>query len=136
MLARVDEAAICFGAATHDIGKTVRPSELSEPGKTHEEAGQNLLLEHNVSPSHARFAVTHGLSVDAETLNTEDLVVALADKCWKGKRVNRLEERLARELASTNGLEFFDVLLKLSDLTEAIAEQASHRLSWQNKHSA
>ncbi len=39
----VDEGAVFFGAATHDIGKALAPSELSEPGKTHERLVDDLL---------------------------------------------------------------------------------------------
>ena len=130
----VDESAICFGAATHDIGKAVRLSELSKPGKTHEAAGRALLLERGVAGPYARFAVTHGLPFDSEANNIEDLLVVLADKCWKGKRVNGLEERLARELAAAINEDFFEALLKLSDLIETITHGASSRLDWQNKH--
>ncbi len=130
----VDESAVCFGAATHDIGKAVRLSELSEPGKTHEEAGRALLLERGVAGPYTRFAVTHGLPFDSETNDIEDLLVVLADRCWKGKRANELEERLARELATASNQGFFQVLLKLSDLIEALADAASSRLDWQNKH--
>ena len=59
----VDEGAVFLGAATHDIGKALAPSELSEPGKTHERLGEDLLLRHGIVPSLARFARTHGLPV-------------------------------------------------------------------------
>ena len=45
-----------FGAATHDIGKTMHVAELSAPGSEHEEAGRQLLLAHGISPELARFA--------------------------------------------------------------------------------
>ena len=48
-----------FGAATHDIGKTPHPAELSGPGSAHEEAGRELLLSLGGSPRLARFAATH-----------------------------------------------------------------------------
>ncbi len=39
----VDEGAVFFGAATHDIGQALAPSELSEPRKTHKRLGDDLL---------------------------------------------------------------------------------------------
>jgi adenylosuccinate lyase len=54
-----DREAVHFGAATHDVGKTVHVSELSGPGAAHEEAGRTLLLGHGVGPELARFAATH-----------------------------------------------------------------------------
>lgn len=55
----------------------------------------------------------------------------LADKCWKGKRVTELEERVAREL---EGLEFFQLLVRVSDIAEQVAESADRRLAWQNRY--
>ena len=130
----IDESAVCFGAATHDIGKAIHRSELSEPGKTHEEAGRIVLLERGVPSPLARFAVTHGLPFDSDSHDMEDMLVIIADKCWKGKRVNVLEERLASDMASATNRDFFDVLLELSDVIESIADAASSRLDWQNKH--
>jgi hypothetical protein len=49
-----DRDAVLFGAATHDIGKTVHPGELSGPGSAHEEAGRQLLLDCGISPELAR----------------------------------------------------------------------------------
>ncbi|MFJ6567991.1 hypothetical protein ACIQNU_11235 [Streptomyces sp. NPDC091292] len=39
-----DREAVLFGAATHDVGKTVHLAELSGPGSAHEAAGQTLLF--------------------------------------------------------------------------------------------
>jgi hypothetical protein len=57
--AALDREAVLFGAATHDIGKTLHPAELSGPGSAHEEAGRTLLLGRGVAPELARFAATH-----------------------------------------------------------------------------
>ena len=45
-----------FGAATHDVGKVLQPSELSGPGSAHEPAGHALLLAHGVPERLARIA--------------------------------------------------------------------------------
>ena len=42
---KADEAAILFGAATHDIGKVKHLQELSRPGTLHEVDGAELLQE-------------------------------------------------------------------------------------------
>ncbi|MEU6315478.1 HDIG domain-containing metalloprotein [Streptomyces sp. NPDC047014] len=55
----LDREAVLFGAATHDIGKTVHPAELSGPGSAHEPAGRELLLAHGFPERLARFAATH-----------------------------------------------------------------------------
>src|SRR4051812_33975635 len=56
---RFDRDAVLFGAATHDIGKTIHLGELTGPGSAHEEAGYELLLRHGVDEALARFARTH-----------------------------------------------------------------------------
>ncbi|WP_346104063.1 hypothetical protein [Nonomuraea maheshkhaliensis] len=86
-----DREAVLFGAATHDIGKAVHLGELSGPGSAHEEAGQALLLGRGVNPEHARFAATHA-SWTRQDVGLEDLLVSLADKIWKNKRVPDLED--------------------------------------------
>jgi hypothetical protein len=39
---QLDEQAVLFGAATHDIGKTSFPAELVGPGSMHEECGAEM----------------------------------------------------------------------------------------------
>src|SRR5262245_33566156 len=82
---QVDAAAVAFGAATHDLGKVLHPNELTAPGRLHEQDGPPLLERHGVPPNLARFARTHG-TWQSEPVEREDLLVALADKIWKGQR--------------------------------------------------
>jgi len=74
-----DEHEVLFGAATHDIGKVLFPTELVGPGYTHEECGAEILKKFAVSDSLARFTRTHGLWKSNEA-TIEDLLVSLADK--------------------------------------------------------
>ncbi|WP_246002034.1 HD domain-containing protein [Allorhizocola rhizosphaerae] len=53
-----DREEVLFGAATHDIGKTIHTAELSQPGRYHEQAGYELLIESGVEHRLARFAPT------------------------------------------------------------------------------
>jgi hypothetical protein len=89
-----DTTAVLFGAATHDIGKVVHVAELSGPGSEHEHEGEKILLRYGVPAALARFAGSHG-TWDAPGRDTEDLLVTLADKLWKGRRVAGLEELMA-----------------------------------------
>ena len=59
---RFDPDAVLFGAATHDIGKTLHPQELIGPGAEHEAAGPGLLERLGVPPALAR-AVLQPLDV-------------------------------------------------------------------------
>lgn len=129
----VDEAAVLFGAATHDIGKALAPSELSQPGKTHEPLGEDLLLRHGVSPALAHFARTHGFPVDDRTLTTDDLLVILADTVWKGRRDAPLENVITKALTrlGTPAWKAFDLLDAVLTKT---ARDADARLAWQQGH--
>ncbi|WP_144123679.1 HD domain-containing protein [Catellatospora sichuanensis] len=124
---------VLFGAATHDIGKVAHPSELSGPGSAHESAGYELLLAHGVGPRLARFARDHG-SVAYGPLGTEDLLVVLADKVWKGKRVPGLEDEVTVRLCAASGEQPWEAFLRLDDLLERLARDADARLAFQARH--
>ena len=117
----VDTGAVEFGAATHDIGKARHPYELGQPGTMHEGAGEQLLLAAGVSPALARFARTHGCLSDAHVL--EDLLVMVADKIWKGKRDEAIEERLCAAISEATGAPEWDVFLRLDTLAVAIQKK-------------
>ncbi|MFH7595274.1 HD domain-containing protein [Streptomyces racemochromogenes] len=126
----VDRAAVLFGAATHDVGKTVHPEELSGPGSVHEAAGRDLLLEHGFTTDLARFAATHA-SWDGPDVTIEELLVSTADKVWKDKRVPDLENRLVQALAAATGREPWEEYLALDDLLTRLGTDAAHRLAFQ-----
>ncbi|MFD4675932.1 HD domain-containing protein [Lentzea sp. NPDC058450] len=129
----VDQEAVRYGAATHDIGKVLHPNELSGPGSDHEPAGHTLLLSRGVPPHLARFAGTHG-SWTADGITLEDLLVSLADKVWKAKRVPDLEQRVTDHLATAGGQEPWEVYLALDDELNRIAESADARLAFQSSY--
>jgi hypothetical protein len=131
---RFDREAVLFGAATHDIGKIIHPEELSGPGHLHEAAGQRLLLAAGVEPRLARFAATHG-SWTAADVELEDLLVSLADKVWKAKRVAELEQLVVERLVAVSGRQTWEVFLELDDRLTHLAEGADERLSLQNSYS-
>jgi hypothetical protein len=107
----------------------VHPAELSGPGSAHELAGYSLLLSKGVEESLARFARTHG-SWDAADSTFEDLLVTLADKVWKGKRLPELEQRVAERLGGPP----WETFLALDDELERIASGADERLAFQAAH--
>ncbi|MGZ3143926.1 phosphohydrolase [Lentzea chajnantorensis] len=128
-----DREAVLFGAATHDIGKVEHPAELSAPGSSHEPAGHALLLRHGVPGHLARFAGTHG-SWTAPGTTFEDHLVSLADKAWKAKRVEDLEQLVTTHLATASAREPWDVFLALDDELDRIASTADARLTFQSSH--
>ncbi|WP_406196662.1 HD domain-containing protein [Kitasatospora sp. NBC_01560] len=129
----LDREAVLFGAATHDIGKTVHPEELSGPGSAHEPAGHALLLARGVPERLARFAATHA-SWGGPGITVEELLVSLADQAWKNSRVRDLEDRVVDRIATAAGRERWEVFLELDDLLTRIGDDAPGRLAVQAEH--
>ena len=128
-----DRQAVLFGAAIHDLGKVEHPEELSGPGSAHEEAGYQLLLRFGVPEERARFAVTHA-AWHAPGVQLEDLLVSLADKVWKGKRVTDLEELVVDRLADITGQPRWQAFLDLDDVLAGLAADADRRLAFPAEH--
>lgn len=129
----VDASAVRFGAAIHDIGKVLHPAELTGPGSAHERAGYDLLIARGVAEPLARFARTHA-SWTGPGIRTEDLLVGLADKVWKGRRQDDLEQRFLGELADAARLEAWEVFLELDDVLGRLADDGPARLAHQACH--
>lgn len=125
----LDRDAILFGAAVHDAAKALHPAELTGPGNQHEEDGSALLEQHGVPPRLARFARTHGRWNEVDDL--EDLIVALADSIWCGRRIEELEAMVVAILAGKTGLEPWAAMMKLDAVCEEIASRGEARLAFQ-----
>ncbi|WP_431904509.1 HD domain-containing protein [Nonomuraea sp. bgisy101] len=125
-----DREAVLFGAATHDIGKVVHVSELSGPGAAHEEAGLDLLLSRGVGPELARFAATHA-SWTRSDVGLEDLLVSLADKIWKNKRVPDLEDLIVARLSEATGRAAWEEFIALDEVLSRIGDRTDERLAFQ-----
>jgi HD superfamily phosphodiesterase len=128
---RVDAEAVLFGAATHDFGKVLHVEELSGPGHEHEEAGYRLLTSAGVEERLARFARTHA-SWATTPVDLEDLLVSVADKVWKAKRVQDLEEMVVARLAGDRPT--WEVFMELDDELTRIAAGADERLAFQSAY--
>jgi hypothetical protein len=122
----IDADRVTIGALLHDAGKTRHPGELDGPGSAHEAAGERLLLERGVPAALARISRTHGEWRGAATL--EELVVALADRLWKGKRAGELEERFVARIAELKGDDGWALLIELDEVFERIASSGPQRL--------
>ena len=83
-----------------------------------------------ISSERARFAYTHG-NWDVPSVNLEDLLVALADKCWKGKRVDALEERITALLSAASKKPEWACYAELDAIVEELTRDADARLAWQ-----
>ncbi|MFC9846355.1 HD domain-containing protein [Streptomyces sp. NPDC060223] len=127
---RFDREAVLFGAATHDIGKTVHVGELSGLGSAHEEAGRELLLANGFSAGLARFAGTHA-AWGGPDIGIGDLLVSVADKVWKNKRVAELADLVVGRLSEASGRTTWEEFLALDDFLVAVGEGADRRLAFQ-----
>ncbi len=107
-----DQHAVLIGAATHDIGKIAHPDEL------------------------ARFARTHGQWAVEPEPRIEDLLVALADHWWRGKRDEALETALCQQIAEETHQAAWQVFLVLDEIAAGITAEADSRLAWQSQHIA
>jgi hypothetical protein len=119
---------VLLGAALHDVGKILHPDEMKAPGHKHEAAGQSLLVARGVPSAIARFCVTHA-SWDMPGRTLEDLLVALADKLWKGKREEDLEARVLLAIAERSKREQWEVFDQLDGICEQIAADGTSRLA-------
>jgi putative nucleotidyltransferase with HDIG domain len=125
--ADVDEAWVQAGAILHDAGKAAHPHELQGPGHAHERAGETMLLARGVDARVARCCVSHAAWGDPDAA-FEELLVALADKLWKGVRLTELETRVIDAVAARCTHKHWDVFLRLDSCFEAIADGAEARL--------
>ncbi|GHO82420.1 HD domain-containing protein [Dictyobacter formicarum] len=133
-LLEYDKQRVLFGAATHDVGKTVYLNELTGPGTQHEEIGPQLLLESGFPETYARFARTHARWSQEASVPMEDALVAFADTIWKGKRDDILEREIAVHIARQYRQELWEVYMKLDDIAIQLAKDAHDRILWQGKH--
>lgn len=124
---QLDEEVILFGAATHDIGKAIVTEELYDKGKRHEQIGYGLLIENGYSKRLARFAKTYG-NWQSEEVEIEDLIVSLADKIWKGKRIHKLEEKLISKVVEQLQIDFWEVYQTLDKILLEITLSADKNL--------
>lgn len=126
-----ERQAVALGAAVHDIGKVAYPEELSRPGHAHEAAGEALLVEHGFPREIARFARTHAQWQTEDMPLLEDLLVALADALWRGKRDAELEGAFCQRVAALTGEAHWQIFARLDDIATEIAARADARLAWQ-----
>jgi hypothetical protein len=122
-----DVLTVELGAILHDTGKIQHPQELSEPGSSHEAAGEALLLSHGVQPLIARCCASHG-AWNQPRVTLEERVVALADKLWKGKRDAALELSVIDEIAARLGVQRWDIFERRDTVFEEIADGGSERV--------
>ena len=130
----IDGEAVAFGAANHDIGKALHVGELYEPGAAHERDGRRLLTKFGIEDRLARFGETHAAWKHNTESTLEDLLVALADTCWKGGRSERLEGLVCNEIAERVAAERWEVFVELDAILEDLTNDGDRRLAWQARY--
>ncbi len=123
----INENLVRIGVVVHDAGKVVHPGELNQPGDQHEQAGFEFLLKNNVQPDIARFCLTHARWRETEC-SFEELLVALADNLWKGKREEELELMVVDQTAKKIGRDRWDIFTEMDSCFESIAADGPNRL--------
>lgn len=128
-----DQEAVLVGAATHDMGKVLYPKECVEVGEKHEREGAALLEKYGFPQRYIHFTWTHA-HWDQLDVSLEDLLVGWADKLWKGKRVEDLEEKVVDFLVEQLPEERWSIFMKMDEMATQIAMDAEERLLWQSLH--
>lgn len=123
-----DRKQVLLGAALHDAGKIAFPGEMTGPGREHEAAGKELVCAAGVEEQVARHCVTHARWAEHPD-DIEVLLVAAADKLWKGHRVEDLETLLRTYLAEQSGRGAWDLFVALDTVFEHVADGGPDRLA-------
>lgn len=123
-----DAQLVRLGCILHDAGKILYPEELEKEGTQHTTAGYGLLVKHRIDPQIADFCISHE-HWQTDSASLETLMVALADKLWKGKRHPQLEEFIIKQISATTEQDFWTLFVKCDEVFEAIAESAPQRLA-------
>jgi hypothetical protein len=123
----VDACFVRLGVAFHDAGKILHPEELVAKGTHHEAAGEQLLIANGVDPSLARCCRSHG---QWQTMDCcfEELLVALADTLWKGKRNTQLEGEVIQWIATLSQKDYWELFVEIDACFEEIAADSHSRL--------
>ena len=115
------------GVVVHDIGKIIHTNEMTGPGSEHEPEGEKILIQNEISPKLARVCMSHARWNQMDC-SFEELLIALSDKLWKGKRVESLELKVIDQAAQYLEKERWDLFPDLDLKFEEIASGGHERL--------
>lgn len=123
-----DAVFVETGVVLHDVGKIKHTQEMYQKGSMHEAEGEKILFALGVEEKLTKVCISHA-QWSAEDVNLEELLIALSDKLWKGKRVQKLEEKVIILVASSLNVEYWDLFMDLDSCFESIASNGDERLS-------
>lgn len=90
-----------------------------------------MLVDYGIKENLARFTITHS-NWENENLKIEDLIVSLADKIWKGQRIDNLEEKVIAKISLFTNIDYWTVYLKIDNIISQIINGSDKRLNWQS----
>ncbi len=123
----IDGGFVRIGVVIHDVGKIVHTNEMTGSGSKHEPGGQKMLLQQGVDPAIARCCLSHARWASMDC-SIEELLIALADKLWKGKRAEELELKIIDQFALMIGKQRWDIFAELDSHFEEVAAGGHERL--------
>jgi len=123
----VHDEFVRVGVILHDAGKVLYVNELLQSGAEHEPAGERLLLTNGVSPEVARVCLSHA-QWRKMSVSLEELLIALADKLWKGVRNQELEELVISRVSDILRQDRWELFVTLDSVFEQIASRGNERL--------
>ena len=123
----LDANFIRIGVAIHDVGKIIHINEMTGIGSEHEPEGEKILLNKGVTPQIARCCLSHAQWAEMEC-SLEELLIALSDKLWKGKRVQKLELEVIDRISNSLGKDRWALFEELDTQFEFIASGGHERL--------
>ncbi len=85
-------------------------------------------MKHGISPKIARICISHG-QWHSMNCSFEELAVALADKLWKGKRVEKLEHKVIERISLLLKKDQWDIFTDLDSCFEKVAAGGIERLN-------
>lgn len=124
---KLDANFVRLGVALHDVGKIIHLDELISKGNKHEADGESLLIANGVEPHLARCCRSHAQWQAMDCL-LEELLIALADKLWKGKREVELEKEIIDRLSKLTSKDYWQLFIELDNHFETIASTGEERL--------
>jgi len=127
----IDSEFVKIGVVIHDVGKVIHLHEMSTSGSDHEPTGEKLLLKKGISKRIARCCLSHSRWQEMEC-TLEELIIALSDNLWKGKRIESLELQVIDHIAKIMSKDRWDIFSDLDSQFEAIANEGDDRLSRSN----
>ena len=124
---KINKTQIIAMAVIHDIGKIQIPRELSESGSLHEKTGFEFAKKLGISEDLADICVLHANN-EYESLDLEVLSVILADKLWKGQRIDKLEKQMIQKVAILAQSDYWEIFAEFDSFFEEIADKGYERI--------